>query len=216
MKSLMLKDFYVLRKSFWLYALIVAAMQLMPNGMGGFIAILYAAILPLAAFAYDDKSKWDIMEMTMPYSTRQIVLSRYCVGWISTLCVMSLSALTRLGALIAYDRLSMSPEVWEGFGSVRGTLSGFALSLCLMALSMPVFFRFDAEKSRTVRTLTIVILCGVIGGGIGVTTVRNMAFTEQLFNGGFEQSLWPEYLVTAVLTAVSIPLSMLAWKRRHR
>ena len=216
MKSLMLKDFYVLRKSLWLYALIVAAMQLMPNGMGGFIAILYAAILPSAVFAYDDRSKWDIMEMTMPYSTRQIGLSRYCVGWLSALCITLFSALTRLGVSIADSRFPTSPETWRSLDGVRGTLSGFALSLCLIALSMPVFFRFDAEKSRIVRTLTVFVLCGVIGGGIGVTTVRNMAFDGQLFSGGFEGTLWPEYLVMAALTAFSIPLSMLAWNRRHR
>ena len=208
MKALMLKDFYVLKKQIWLFAAVIVLFQVFSNGTATLVSILYAALLPASAFAYDDRSHWDEMELMLPYNTRQIVLSRYCVGWISMLAFLGLGSL----AQAAFSYFDVLPKLMRGDG-VWTLLAEIPVALCFLALSMPVYFRFDAEKSRAIRTLLLVVLCGVIGAGIAA---GNVVSGEELFQGGFERFLWAEYLAAAVLTAVSVPLSTLAWNRRHR
>ena len=209
MKALILKDFYVLRRQFWLYALVIIAFQAMGNVTAGFITVLYASLLPATAFAYDDQSKWDAMELMLPYSVRQIVLSRYCVGWGGAFGAIALGGL-------AQRLMSIAPWVqsatgrWE-FGSMRLVMAELAFALILLALTMPVYFRYDAQKSRIVRTLMLALLCGGTGAGIALLGIKGVAYPDEI--GG---SVWALYPLAAVLTAVSIPLSMLAWKRRHR
>lgn len=203
MKALIVKDFYVLRKSLGLYALVIVLFQLMGNATGSLISILYAALLPSAAFAYDDRSRWDELELMLPYSVRQIVLSRYCVGWISTAFFLVLSSAARM---------ALSPLLPQPYApDLRTLLTQAALTLCFLALSMPVHFRFDAERSRVVRMFLIALVCGVMGALIGVTSAQGLTFQDD-----FGALLWPTLILAAALTAVSIPLSERAWQRRHR
>lgn len=215
MKALMRKDFYVLKKQIWLFAAVIIIFQAFNNGAATLISILYSVLLPASAFAYDDRSHWDEMELMLPYSTRQIVLSRYFVGWISMLGFLILGCLAQAAMAFVCRYFYVFPELWREIG-LRTLLAEIPVAAGLLSFSMPVYFRFDAEKSRAVRTLLILVLCALMGGGFALMSIRNIAFSDQLFTGGFEQSLWPEYLAAAVLTAVSIPLSMMAWKRRHR
>ena len=212
MKALILKDFYVLRKQFWLFAFIIIAFQFMMNMSAGFITVLYAALLPATAFSYDDRSKWDVMELMLPYGIRQIVLSRYCVGWCAAAVFMAFGGLSRgiMGWIM--PKLYAFPVVWGG-GNLRVLLSEFAFALIFLALTMPIYFRFDAEKSRLVRTLTLALLCGVTGAGMAILGIEDIAAS---YSEGMARRVWALYLAAAALTAVSIPLSMLAWKRRHR
>ncbi len=215
MKALMLKDFYVLKKQIWLFALVIVIFQVFNNGTATLISILYAVLLPASAFAYDDRSHWDEMELMLPYSTHQIVLSRYCVGWISMLGFLLLGSLAQSAVAFLFQYFDAPVTFFRG-NSLRALLAEIPVAAGLLSFSMPVYFRFDAEKSRAVRTLLLLVLCALMGGGVALMTIRNIAFIDQLFTGGFEQSLWPEYLAAALLTAVSIPLSAWAWKRRHR
>ncbi|MBQ7680821.1 MAG: ABC-2 transporter permease [Oscillibacter sp.] len=215
MKALMRKDFYVLKKQIWLYAVIICLFQTFSNGTATLISILYAVLLPVSAFAYDDRSHWDEMELMLPYSTRQIVLSRYFVGWISMLGFLILGSLAQGAMSFVSQYFDVLPKLMRG-DSFRALLAEIPVAACFLSLSMPVYFRFDAEKSRAVRTLLIFVLCALMGGGIALVSSRNIAFDDELFQGGFERFLWAAYLASAVLTAVSIPLSVLAWNRRHR
>lgn len=209
MKALILKDFYVLRKQFRLFALIIIVFQLLGNVTAGFITVLYASLLPATAFAYDDQSKWDAMELMLPYSVRQIVLSRYCVGWIGATVFMVFAG-------VAQKIMSLAPWIHPAtqnpkFDAISVTMAEFACALIFLALTMPVFFRYDAEKSRLVRTLMLVLVCGAIGGGMALLGVRGTAYPGDIW-----RYVWILYPLAAVLTALSIPLSMAAWKRRHR
>ena len=213
MKALIVKDFYVLRKSLGLYALVIVLFQLMGNATGSLISILYAALLPSAAFAYDDRSRWDELELMLPYSVRQIVLSRYCVGWISTAFFLILGSLART-ALSSTLPQSYSPDL-------PTLLAQAALTLCFLALSMPLHFRFDAERSRVVRMFLIALVCGAIAviymsaGTFAVVNGHTGSLDENItvLLGMSAPGL---ILVAAILTAISIPLSICAHRARHQ
>lgn len=209
MKALIRKDFYVLKKQFLLFAVIVVVFRLGNNSASTLISILYAVMLPSSAFAYDDLSHWDAMEQMLPYSTRQIVLSRYCVGWLSMMFIMTLGWLIQL--VMAWAR----PD-WTETEDVRVLVEEMAIAAIFLALTMPTYFRFSAEKSRFLRMLIIFLVAGLMGGGMSLVAVRYSALGDASLDGDLARFLPAVCLAAVVVTAVSVPLSMLAWRRRHR
>jgi energy-coupling factor transporter ATP-binding protein EcfA2 len=55
---------------------------IIPNMNLSSIAIVYAAMLPITVIAYDERSKWDQLAAMMPYSKRELVFSKYLLGYI--------------------------------------------------------------------------------------------------------------------------------------
>ena len=47
------------------------------------LAVVYGAMIPYTAMAYDQRGRWDRFARMLPYSDRTVVLSRYALGWIS-------------------------------------------------------------------------------------------------------------------------------------
>ena len=135
----------------------------------------------------------------MPYSPRDIVLGKYVFGWLCIAAAMVLSALFQgllsfLGASLSLALLAMS------------ALSG----LCVLAITLPVMFRFGVEKGRLAMFLIIFLVCGTAGGisSITISEGSGAAFAVQ-------NLLLLILLVAAVvLTAVSVPLSMRFYRER--
>lgn len=68
MKGLFIKDLYTLAKQMKIFLLMIVVFAVVPNGsMAGF-AIVYSAMLPMTSLAYDERSHWDELAATMPYS----------------------------------------------------------------------------------------------------------------------------------------------------
>ena len=209
MKGLLLKDWYMLRKTLLLYAVVCVAMQAAPGG-GQIISMMYASMLPMSAFAYDDRSRWGDLAAMLPYSVREIVLSRYLVGWIGIVCmdVVSILSQTVMGKLLP----ELQNRVW--YGGASGFLTMLGFSTLFLALTMPVQFRFDAEKSRLFRWLTIAIIAGAVGAGLAVAGIEQ-TFSES--GAADVMATWPGICaLAAVLTAVSVPASMWAYRARRK
>ena len=85
MKALLLKDWYVLRKQAWAYLIIVLVWGAIPSEVLNLLAVVYGAMIPYTAMAYDQRSRWDRFARMLPYSDRTVVLSRYALGWVSLL-----------------------------------------------------------------------------------------------------------------------------------
>ena len=77
MKALLKKDIFCVLKSMKVFLLVIVLFAAIPGFSASRFAIIYAAMLPLTALAYDERSKWDVLAATMPYSPLQIVLSKY-------------------------------------------------------------------------------------------------------------------------------------------
>ena len=198
MKALLRKDFYVLNKAILLYAAVILIFHSISIRGGELIAVLYAAMLPMSAFAYDDRSHWPELAAMFPYSPLEIVLSRYVLGWLSVIFFIT--------AGTAGSVLDIAGEITQFFMEI-----GF--SFCFLALTMPVYFRFDAEKSRLIRWLAILVIAGLAGAAFSLTEIAMIAGpgtdVDFLLNG------WIFLPTMAVLTAVSIPLSMWAYRARQ-
>ena len=96
MKALLYKDAMVLWKQMKLMLLLILIFAVIPSEFQNTFAVLYAALLPYSALAYDERSRWDRMAAAMPYSARDIVTEKYVFGWIAALGTLALTLVLRL------------------------------------------------------------------------------------------------------------------------
>lgn len=157
MSALLLKDWYVLKKAFWSVALIMVVWAIIPQSFLNCFAIIYGAMIPYTVMTYDRQSRWDSYARMLPIRERDVVLSRYVLGWLSILA----------GAVLVTLIQGVLSLFWE-----QATLSLFhvLVSLCvgclLLAFNLPMIFRFGAEKARWLSMVIIVSVC-IAAGALG-------------------------------------------------
>lgn len=161
MKALLRKDFYVLWTGMKTLILLIVVFSFVPVGFQNSFAVLYAAMLPYSALAYDERSRWDQMALSMPYSSRDIVRSKYVLGWLSAGGAFLLAALAQL-VLGLFSKASMP---------VSFLFISFCGSITIMAITLPLMFRFGVEKARFAMILLIALICGGAGALSSIATI---------------------------------------------
>lgn len=199
MNALILKDCYVLWKQLKIFLIIILVLSAFNSAFNSVFATLYAAMLPYTAMAYDERSKWDQLAAMMPYSTRDIVLSKYLLGMLCTAAAAILSLLVQAVA---------APLLHTAF-QPQTTLFSFFAALCILAAILPVMFWLGVEKGRVTMFILIFLVCGTSGAMASLST------------SGVFQGL-PRLLVVllpaaaVVLNGISIPLSIRLYQRQRR
>ena len=156
MKGLLIKDFYILLREAKVFLLIVVVFCVIRNGFTQGFAIMYASMLPFTALSYDEQAKWDYLAEMMPYRRRDLVLSKYLIGFLATLAV---GALQTIAVLVSQ---MISPD-----GLLTDHLISILLYVCcgllLMAVNLPILFKLGSEKGRMAYLIvTVVIAVGVV------------------------------------------------------
>lgn len=142
MKGLLTKDFLVLAKQFKLFLLIIPVMALVGGASIASIAILLGAALPMTALAYDEQSKWKDLAIMMPYSKKDLILSKYLLGYAG----MAGTAILFLVAQLVLAAVRPG-NTHEDFMMIYfSMLSG----LFLIAVNTPILFKFGTQKGRFV------------------------------------------------------------------
>lgn len=154
MKALIKKDIFTVLKSMKVFLVIIILFSIIPNFSASSFAVVYASMLPLTALAYDERSKWDTLAATMPYSPWQIVGSKYALGYLglagSILLTLAAQGATRLLG-VAFDAASSESVLYAA-----------CTGLLMTALSLPAAFRFGVEKGRLMLTALIVCILAVV------------------------------------------------------
>ena len=197
MKALLLKDYCVLWKQLRFFLLFILIFSALPGGFNGVFAVTYAALLPYSCIAYDERSKWDQLAAMMPYTARDLVLSRYVLGWIAAAGACALS-------LVLQGIFSSILDT--GFYPVTLVLAFFAC-LATLALTLPLIFRFGVERGRLIMFLIIFLVCGSAGALSGIA---------DSLSGTLPAPVWLIVPLSLVLTALSIPLSLRWYTLRRR
>lgn len=196
MSALLLKDFYVMWKQLKIFLVIILVFSAFPGGYNTVFAVAYAAMLPYSCIAYDERSKWDQLAAMMPYSPRQLVLSRYALGWIAAAIACGLS-LALQGIVALVTKTSLYPDT---------LLISFFMCLTIMAITLPLIFRFGVERGRLIMFFLIFLVCGS-AGALG-------AVSEDL-SGALPAPVWLIVPVALVLTVLSVPVSVRCYIRRR-
>lgn len=157
MKALLYKDLCVLWKQMKFVVVMVAVFCLMPDtgfSLNTFFVAYAGLIIPATLFAYDERAKWDALAAMMPYSTRDLVLSRYLFGWLST-------AFAVLCYLVG--QLLFSGGHTPADGSSLVLVMTLTMTLVVQAVYFPILFRLGAEKGRLVMLVVIVGIMVAVG-----------------------------------------------------
>ena len=75
------------------FLVLIIIFSIMPNMPISPFAMIYAAMLPINALAWDEQSKWNNLADMMPYSKFQLVFTKYLFGYICLFCAALLSAI---------------------------------------------------------------------------------------------------------------------------
>ena len=201
MKALILKDTYVIWRQMKYFLVMILLFSALPSGFNNAFAVIYAAMMPYTALAYDERSKWDQMAAMMPYSARDVVLGKYVFGWLCIGAAAVLSGLLQAIISLVIDRAFLP-----------GTLAMSVLgALCILAISLPLMFRMGVEKGRLGMFLVIFLVCG------GAGAIASIA--DDMSNGtpfAFQGPVLAILLFAAVvLNAISVPLSMRFYAKRQ-
>lgn len=194
MRALILKDIYVLLKQMKLFLIVMLIFACVFQEEAGSFIIFYATMLPITSMAYDEQSKWPQLALMLPYSIRDIVVSKYLLGWL----------LSAAAALIAMLATFISTDYFWIACIV------FCVALCFMALMFPLIFWLGTEKGRL---LLIALLAGIFGA---VSAVGYISFSYG-FNFPSEKKALLLILALAgvvLLNIISVNLSIKLYKRR--
>jgi ABC-2 type transport system permease protein len=200
MKGLLLKDLYVLIKQMRVFLVIVIVFAVIPGSNMTIFATIYASMMPYTALAYDERSHWDQLACMMPYSMRDLVLSKYLLGW---MFVGATAVVSLLASLVE------RPFVEQPVAPVEVALA-VCLGIIAIALTLPCMFRFGVEKGRMFFIIfMVVIACGSAGLLSGILESSASATLIPLLTLALP-------VAAVILTLVSIPLSIRLFRARIR
>ena len=204
MIGLILKDLFTLTRQALMYIVFIAVFSLMPGYNMASFAVIMACMMPMTALAYDERSHWDRLAASMPYTTAQLVLSKYLMGLILMLCSVALGIIALPLQRLVNPDVSL-PEL------LSVSLGALGAGMLIQGVLLPVMFRFGTEKAR----LFMLVLMGAVFAGIaalGQAQDALRSFMEGM-NGGAVAAVLAGLAATAYL--VSMPLSIRAYRRRN-
>lgn len=192
MKGLLLKDWYTLwggaKRLLLLIALYIVIGEF-SAGIGS-VGVLLCAMLPTSCMAYDERSKWDRYALSMPVSVRDLVVSKYLLGY---LALLAGAALKLIVMLLPFG---------EG-GDFASLALLLATTLLYIAVQFPILFKFGVENGRIwMMLLTAAFAIGVVSLGTAASVAGNFI-------------KFP-YLVLAAAIVLQIPSILLAVKFRSK
>ena len=193
MKALIIKDTYVIWRQMKYFLILILIFSALPSGFNNAFAVIYTSMLPYTALAYDERSKWDQLAAMMPYSTRDAVLSKYVFGWLCIGGAAVLSGLLQMALSLVVDRVFL-PGV-------------MGLSVLGAGCTLPL----GVERGRLGMFLVIFLVCGA-AGAIAHIAESVGSGTVFAFQGPV---LGVTLLAALVLTAVSVPLFLRFYTKRH-
>jgi hypothetical protein len=206
MKGLILKDTYVILKQMKYLLLIIVLFTIMLGYTFGTFLLLYCAMLPITTIGYDERAKWDKYAATMPYSRKDIVLSKYILGLI---CIGAAFVLVIIGSL-GFGLFTGVDFTAASIGELMVMITTILFkTLIFMALNMPIIFKWGVEKGRMIFIAGIAAFASIIAA---TSLVDN---TSSALQGFFNDYFYLLILGAVVILGASIPLSISFYKKRE-
>ena len=205
MKGLLLKDWYQVKtnmRMMYLTMLAVLAIWILSTSGDSSFAVNYSAvflgIMPAYLLSYDHASGWTEYSFALPLSKELQVAEKYLVG---LFCAAAAVVIGGLFITVISLRTGTTPD--------KDALSLLAGSVCAILLingiSLPLLYRFGAEKARMIYVLTFAGLGALLGGGGAV-------MDELQQNGPGSGPLPVPLWLAAVLLLAVLALYAVSWR----
>lgn len=217
MKGLLVKEFLGTKSFFRIYIFIIAIclIPMIATGDGEFsagfatgICTFIGGMMCFTSFAYDASSRWDKFVLTLPYTRRQIVGSKYVFSLIMVGIGMGIGfALNLVFAAAGVSTIDM--EV----AAVMAMLVSFAF--LFISIVIPLIYKFGVEKSRIV-VIIIFLVPFMAFIAIGNTMESGM---EGAFAGSLQSMLpllmWLLPLIGVAALAVSYQIAVRVYRNKE-
>lgn len=200
MKGLLLKDIYVVMRQAKMFLVILVLFSVIP-GLSA-VGLIYGAMLPITALAYDERAKWDTLSSMMPYSKRNIVISKYVLGYIG-IAVAGIIAAVANPVVAIFKNTAVSVDDYVELAII------VAIATFVLAVNMPLMFRFGVEKGRIAFLLLngLAVAVAMIFGDKIMTALSKV-------NCGMSTIFIITVLAVIVLNAISMLISVACYKRK--
>ena len=129
-------------------------------------------------FSFDDSSKWTRYAMIMPVSKKELVAGKFMV--LAIFCAIG----SLFGLIIGFIGGLITHKIVldiVGIGELLFlTLVAWVISLIFGSMSIPLVFKFGAEKGRVLLLVSFLIPAGICFGIYQLLTMLGVALTDQI------------------------------------
>ena len=159
MKGLLIKDVKLLKnqKQFFLVICIIGTLFLVTSNDPSFVITymtLMFSIFTLSTISYDEHDNGAAYLFTLPISRQSYTMEKYVFGLITTMLAWVVFTAAALGATY-YRQIEIDLRQWLGIA-----VTYLAVALLLLAITIPIQFKFGTERSRI--ALIAVVGCAVL------------------------------------------------------
>lgn len=183
MKSLVLKDLLNIghNAKSMLFILLVFAVALIPfSGVEGYIFVcaILCSMMIVTTFSFDDNSKWTRYAMIMPVSKKELVGGKFVV--LAIFCAIG----SLFGLVIGFIGGFITQKITFDLSGIVEllvlTLLAWAISFIYGSLSIPLVFKFGAEKGRMLLLVSFLIPAGICFGIYQLFMLLGIELTDML------------------------------------
>lgn len=159
MKGLLIKDVKLLKnqKQFFLVICIIGTLFLVTSNDPSFVITymtLMFSIFTLSTISYDEHDNGAAYLFTLPISRQSYTMEKYVFGLITTMLAWVVFTAAALGATY-YRQIEIDLRQWLVIA-----VTYLAVALLLLAITIPIQFKFGTERSRI--ALIAVVGCAVL------------------------------------------------------
>lgn len=183
MKSLVLKDLFNIghNAKSMLFILVVLAVALIPSsGVEGYIFVcaILCSMMIVTTFSFDDSSKWTRYAMIMPVSKKELVAGKFTV--LAIFCAIGSLFGLIVGSIGGLITNKITLDIAGIGGLLFLTLVAWGISLIFGSMSIPLVFKFGAEKGRVLLFVSFLIPAGICLGIYQLLAMLGVALTDQI------------------------------------
>lgn len=160
MKSLLLKDLYVMKGTIVTFSIILLAfiaVGVTGNSMFLLMAFAFSSIQSVSVFNQEAACRWETYAGGLPLTRKTQVLEKYIFILIPLAIVTALTAVILLGMGV------FAPE--RERPDLMMLLMMAFLSLIIPSVTIPILYKVGPEKGQLVSTIFAGILFGAMAGG---------------------------------------------------
>lgn len=212
MKGILIKDLYVAAKQcrYMLVSPIVfVVISVFGKNAGTLFFAAFASLLmsmfPMTVMSFDERSRWDVFSIALPYKRSDMVLSKY---------VLSMAGNVAASVLYFVICLIVNVGSWDiGFYFSMAVISA-SLGFIYTAIAFPPIFKMGVEKGRIWYLISIAAI-SAIGGGIaenasGLFTPTTEPIPMENLSGGLIA-----FPISIILVVISAMISIKFYENRE-
>lgn len=187
MKGLLYKEWATLTSSYkqsvFFFAFLYGGISILTGqtGMAYGLLVIFS-ILITSTISFDENSHWDIYVRTLPVTPAQLVGSKYLFGLcglaLGTVYTVLIVALNNVLPPLLFRHAAYKVPPLECLAAL---LACGSMALLLVALLLPLSYRFNSVKARS----WLFLIIGVLGGCFGLVASVSPDLM-QLFNASDE------------------------------